>query len=66
MVEGARRKNWGKGTRERKKMQLKIALVCEKENTRESEGGKGHQRGGQESNASCRWSVTDGRIDECS
>jgi len=28
----------GKGTRERKKMQLKIALVCEKENTRESEG----------------------------
>jgi len=32
MVKGdARRKNWGKGTREKKKIQLKIALVCEKE-----------------------------------
>ena len=56
----------GKGTRERETKQLKIALVCEKENIRGSESGKGHQRGGQERNASCRWRVTEGRIDECS
>jgi len=56
----------GKGTRERETTQLKIALVCEKDNTRESEGGEGHQRGGQERNASCRWMVTEGRINECS
>ena len=42
------------------------ALYGEKENTRESEGGKGHQRAGQEGNASCRWRVTEERICECS
>jgi len=56
----------GKGTREREKIQLKIALVREKDNTRESEGGKNHPRGGQEGNASCRWRVTEERICECS
>jgi len=67
MVDGeARRKSWGEGNKGKGTTQLKIALVCEKENIRGSESGKGHQRGGQGRNASCRWRVTEGRITECS
>jgi len=42
----------GKGTREKQKAQLKIALVCERENTRESESEGSHQGVGQGRNAS--------------
>jgi len=56
----------GKGAREKRKVQLKIALVCETESTSGGESGKGHQRGSQKGNTSCRWSVTEGRVDECS
>jgi len=43
----------GRGTREKKQAQLKIGLVCEKENTRESESGGSHQCVSQGRNASC-------------
>ena len=53
----SQKENW----RQRNK-QLKIALVCKKGITRESESVENLQRVGQETNVSCQWNVTEGRV----